>query len=303
MFVLCPHCQFLVALDSASGQPPLRCPRCEEWLRTPVVDSAPADELVSAQAPEPEPAQPATEQMAPVDALAEENERSQPQNDADFAAAVEPIDPGSKPVVAEVSALPESNAQADAPAAADTTPLPEASPTTRKRAPSFVRAPAHETTVATRNRWRLPASILSLVLLLLLQIVLADRAQLSADAHWRPALSTLCSALRCSLPPWREPGAFTLLDRDVRPHPQVSGVLRVTASFRNDARWSQPLPSLLLTLSDVDGRVAGTRLFAPREYLGGTATQTGLASGQSASIVMDVREPAPRVVAFTFDFR
>ena len=33
MFVLCPHCQFLVALDPASGQPPLRCPRCEEALQ------------------------------------------------------------------------------------------------------------------------------------------------------------------------------------------------------------------------------------------------------------------------------
>ena len=255
------------------------------------------------RAPGPEPAQPATEPVAPVDASTEENERSQLQADVDPTATVEPIDTASEPAAADVSAMPESNAQVDPPAAADTTPLPEASPTTRKRAPSFVRAPSHETTVATRNRWRLPASILGLVLLLLSQIVLADRAQLSADAHWRPALSTLCSALRCSLPPWREPGAFTLLDRDVRPHPQVSGVLRVTASFRNDARWSQPWPSLLLTLSDVDGRVAGTRLFAPREYLGGTPTQSRLATGQSASIVMDVREPAPRVVAFTFDFR
>ena len=28
MFVLCPHCQFLVAVDPASGLPPAHCPRC-----------------------------------------------------------------------------------------------------------------------------------------------------------------------------------------------------------------------------------------------------------------------------------
>ena len=38
MFVLCPHCQFLVALDPASGRPPARCPRCGE----PVQPDAPA---------------------------------------------------------------------------------------------------------------------------------------------------------------------------------------------------------------------------------------------------------------------
>ena len=300
MFVLCPHCQFLVALDSASGQPPLRCPRCDKWLQAPAVDAAPADEPSSAQPPGPEPAKPIAGSAA--GASAEETERSQSLDDVDPTVDVASIDPGYEPAAADVSAMPESNAQADSPAA-DATPLPEAPPPIRKRAPSFVRAPAHETSTATRHRWRLPASIAGLVLLLLLQMVLADRAQLSADARWRPALSTVCGALGCDLPPWREPGAFTLLDRDVRPHPLVSGMLRVTASFRNDARWSQPWPSLLLTLSDVDGRVAGTRLFAPREYLDGTPTQSGLATGQSASIVMDVREPAPRVVAFTFDFR
>jgi hypothetical protein len=296
MFVLCPHCQFLVALDSVSGQPPLCCPRCEEWLQTPVADSAPADETVSAQAP-------TTEPMPPVDAITEENERSQPQEDADAAAAVEPIDPGSEPVVAEPAAIPESNAQADRPSLVEVTPLAEKAVAPRKRAPSFVRAPAVETAVATRNRWRLPTAIAGLLLLLLLQMVLADRAQLATDARWRPALSTLCSALRCSLAPWHEPDAFTLLDRDVRPYPGVPGVLRVTASFRNDARWPQPWPALLLTLSDVDGRVAGTRLFVPHEYLGAVNTQNGLASGQSASIAMDIREPAPHVVAFIFDFR
>lgn len=147
------------------------------------------------------------------------------------------------------------------------------------------------------------ASITGLALVLVLQMLLADRAQLAADARWRPALERLCGVLQCSLPAWREPAAFTLLDRDVRPDPRHPGALRVTASFRNDARWPQPWPSLLLTLSDVDGHVAGARVFAPREYLDTTATRNRLVSGQSASIAMEVMEPPSQIVAFTFDFR
>ena len=59
----------------------------------------------------------------------------------------------------------------------------------------------------------------------------------------------------------------------------------------------------VLTLADVDGRTVGSRAFQPSEYLGATPTQSTLGSGQSARIEMDLVEPAPGVVAFTFDFR
>jgi len=147
------------------------------------------------------------------------------------------------------------------------------------------------------------ASVPLLAILLLLQSLLSDRAHLAADARWRPLMIVLCDALSCTLPPWREPAAFTLLDRDVRPDPHRAGVLHVSAGFRNDARWSQPWPALLLTLSDADGRVAGARAFRPAEYLAAPATQNRLASGQSAKVSFDVVEPTRDVVAFTFDFR
>jgi hypothetical protein len=93
-----------------------------------------------------------------------------------------------------------------------------------------------------------------------------------------------------------------MLSRDVHAHPRRPGTLRVSASFRNDARWAQPWPSLLLTLSDLDGRTAGARVFAPEDYVGEDAPAL-LAPGQSANVTLDVLEPAPRIVAFTFDFR
>lgn len=182
-------------------------------------------------------------------------------------------------------------------------PAPSAAAPGSAPAPGFVhRQRARIARTSRTQRWMIGA-IATLSLLLVLQLLLADRANLARDARWRPAMSALCGVLRCTIPTWIEPTAFTLLDRDVRPRPGMPGVLHVTATFRNDARWPQAWPALLLTLSDVDGRAVGARVFTPREYLGAAPAQATLASGQSAMLSMDVVEPAPRIVAFTFDFR
>jgi hypothetical protein len=173
----------------------------------------------------------------------------------------------------------------------------------RTDAPSFARAQA--ASAAQRRGWRWPAAVAALSLLLVLQLLLAQRDTLAADGRWRPTVSALCTLLRCQLPPWREPGAFTMLSRDVRAHPSAPGALLINASFRNDARWPQPWPRVLLTLSNVDGRIVGARAFAAKEYLGAdtAATQHELAPGQTAAMTLAVVEPAPDIVAFSFDFR
>ena len=168
-------------------------------------------------------------------------------------------------------------------------------------APSFHRR--ERAPISMRTNLRAIAAASTLVLLLTLQLLLAQRNELAANPRWRPLVGTLCGVFRCSLPPWREPAAFTMLGRDVRPHPGAPGTLLINASFRNDARWPQPWPSLQLTLSDIDGRMVGARAFAAHEYLGAAPTQKELAPGQSAAVTLAVVEPAPNVVAFTFDFR
>ncbi len=145
-------------------------------------------------------------------------------------------------------------------------------------------------------------AMLVLAVALLLQVILADRARLASDPAWRPLLVNLCGLLGCTLPTWREPAAFTMLSRDVRPLDGFSGALQAQATFRNDARWVQAWPLLLVSLSDADGRVVGARVFRPDEYLA-EAAQAGLAPGQSAQVVLQLREPDASVVAFAFDFR
>lgn len=195
-------------------------------------------------------------------------------------------DPGAKPVHASVYGATPASAKA---------------PRRTRRAPSFVHAATPSATA--RRHWRPLAAIVALTVLLTLQLLLAQRQELAASARWRPVVSGLCGVLQCDVPPWHEPAAFTMLGRNVQPRPGAPGVLVATASFRNDARWPQPWPTLVLGLSNIDGQPVGQRAFSPREYRGDTADAGELSPGQSATVRFEVLEPAPRIVAFTFDFQ
>lgn len=314
MFINCPYCKALVSTDPVTDLPPPHCPHCDSLLRR---DPEAEDDVA---------------EVAPLDlgtlldarAIAEAAAEAEANAAARAAAAIQTPRAESQTVAAtDVASILESvriDAARQARAADDDTTIDDASDApapppemrtspvavasiaaTARRLPSFARN-ADGSARPARERWLIVA-VIALAVLLVLQVLLADRARLAANAQWRPMLATLCSALRCELPPWREPAAFTLLQRDVRQHPTRPGVLRVSATFRNDARWPQPWPRLQLTLSDINGRPAGQRRFEAQEYLGGTPAQTELASGESATVAMDILEPAPQIVAYDFRFR
>ncbi|WP_235568755.1 DUF3426 domain-containing protein [Lysobacter sp. Root983] len=311
MFVACPHCGFLVALilpaaGSGARETPQRCPRCERPLQADAADAAGADADIAPGDAEPEAdavspeAPPAPDDQSPASAPIS----PEPEPADALASATADADGAATEAAATAAAVPSLEEAVAASALPDTRTRPSRTvrtPRAKRDAPSFVRGSA--AAAPTRRDWRAVAAIAVLVLALGLQLVLAQRQELAADARWRPLVGALCGVLRCSLPPWHEPTAYSMLNRNVRPSPGAPGVLRVNASFRNDARWPQRWPTLLLTLSDVDGREVGQRAFAPSDYRRGHAPTDELAPGQSATVQLDVVEPAPRIVAFTFDFR
>jgi len=145
--------------------------------------------------------------------------------------------------------------------------------------------------------------VIALALLLMMQIVLAQRAQWATDARWRPALITLCNVLGCTLPLWHDPDDFVMLQRQVRPEPDRPGVLLAQASFKNQAAWAQAWPSVLFSLSDADGRLIGQRIVLPQDYLPPSeAAQSLIAPGQSAQMAFRLRDPEQTSVAFRFEF-
>ncbi|MGO4552394.1 DUF3426 domain-containing protein [Lysobacter sp. 2RAF19] len=274
----------LAAQAPAVETPAVETPAVETPIEPPRVETPPIEFIPLAQTP--------VEAALAVEALrataAPETAPTPAPEPAPIAA--EPVAPAPEPALPPVVPQPPAFS-------------PPPKPRAALNAPSFTRTRAG-LRGQTPTRWTSFAAIGALSLLLAMQLLLAQRDALAANARWRPAISALCGVLRCTLPAWRDPEAFTMLSRDVRPHPSAAGTLQIDASFRNDARWPQAWPRLVVNLSDIDGRVLGSRAFTAREYLGDVSgTQSTLGPGQTAAISLAVVEPAPGVVAFSFEFR
>lgn len=316
MFFSCPHCRDLVATDRETNLPPVMCPRCGSRLREDVPREKAATISIAATGDAPAKDGPSFAKFlhgtGTASATAEtgahlaqettENETNDAVDDGESLASIVAEEPlavergeiGTTAIATDEIPTDGIAKKAPEPAVRPSTPQYPGPSFTRQRAQPLV--PAR----TAKLQW---AALVALTALLAVQVLVADRGRLAADANWRPVIASLCAAAGCSVPAWHQPGAFAMLSRDVSPIPDIQGGLNVQATFRNDARWPQAWPVLLLSLSDADGRVLGSRAFSPKEYLGATATQPELAPGQSAQIALRLHEPNPDVVAFSFDFR
>lgn len=166
--------------------------------------------------------------------------------------------------------------------------------------PSFARQRVRLPRPAQPRWWLVSGGLLVSMLAL---YPVADRAQLAADPDWRPALTSMCGVLRCSLPAWRELKAFEFIESDSQPHPSVPKARLITASFRNDARFAQAWPLLELRISDLDGRDVALRRFRPQEYLGGVPPNATIQPGQTVNAKLEVVDPGRDAVSYSFDVR
>ena len=317
MFTVCPHCQFLVARDPHSGAVPTACPRCGKPLATADDATSPAPSLATLLHATPANAAPQAPDADVITADAIDNAVAEvPSVEMATPPTAAPVEAPSPPEDAEHEAVPRDDASPHHDAAApDPLPSPDtapartpdaaiATPVAARKAtgPRFLHR-ARTTPVHAHRARALWAVVIALSLLLCLQVVIADRARLAMQAGWRPVVVALCGVFRCEVPTWREPAAFTMLSRDVRPVPGAPGTLQAQATFRNEARWAQGWPVILLTLKDADGRTLGARALQPEDYLPDGETTTAIGPGQSAQMAVRIREPSASVVAFSFDFR
>jgi hypothetical protein len=271
MFKPCPTCGFLVALI-AGREASQRCPRCGSALlgdgEHVEVDDTPARPLRAT--------------AAAHSRFEAEAEAAMDAGPARTSIATVPTAPAHDTVV-ELRPEPPTDAAAAPPA---------------HHGPSFARR--RERSAHSSRRWPGWTAIAVLALLLALQLLLAQRAELARDAGWRPLVLRACALLRCDVPAWHEPQAYAMLARGVRPGARP-GVLHVSATVRNDARWPQAAPVVVLSLSDVDGRVVGATAVDPAHY--GHAGAVAVPPGDSLDIAFDVREPAAHVESFDFQLQ
>ena len=290
MFKPCPNCGFLVALI-AGREASQRCPRCGSALLLDGEVLEPADDTPRRRRrdlPRDEaPASPAVEPRVEADPAPLALDAADTDDAASLAAATPMSQPSAGPSDIDVRR--------------DTEIVePEAQREPRHDGPSFARRRENVSREGGR-RWPWALALLLLALLLALQLVLAQRVELARDARWRPVVLRVCTVLGCEVPAWHEPRAYRMLSHTVRPAPGRGGVLHASTTVRNDAHWPQPPPVVVLSLSDVDGRLLGARALAPAEY--GRRIDALVPPGESIDIAFDVREPVGRVEAYDFQLQ
>ena len=115
-----------------------------------------------------------------------------------------------------------------------------------------------------------------LVLALVLQALFHFRDAIAAN--WpgtKPVLTKACALARCSIHPLSDIDALTIDASDLQRDQAHQGLLILTATLRNRARYAIGFPDLELTLTgtqEASGKVptVARRVLAPADYAGGT---------------------------------
>jgi predicted Zn finger-like uncharacterized protein len=144
-----------------------------------------------------------------------------------------------------------------------------------------------------RPRTALYAALVPVLMLtLVLQSVFHFRDVIAAN--WpgaKPLLSKACAVAGCEIRPLNDVNALTIDGTELLSDPAHQGLLILTATLRNRARYPIDYPYLELSLTGVQestGKVpiVARRVLAPAEYAGGT---TDLASGMPPNREMQVK--------------
>jgi len=136
---------------------------------------------------------------------------------------------------------------------------------------------AWEKTTPARSRTRLYALAIPLLLVLLVaQAAFHYRDAIAAS--WpatKPWLAKVCVVARCAIRPLNDVDALTIDASDLQRDPAHQGLLVLTATLRNRARYAIGYPYLELSLTGAQegsGKIptVARRVLAPADYAGGT---------------------------------
>lgn len=138
---------------------------------------------------------------------------------------------------------------------------------------------------------------------LLLQLAYLQRNRLAEHPQAGPVVVDICKRIPgCELAPKRDLNQLQLVSRNVYSHPNVEAALMINAVIVNAANYSQPFPVLLVSMSDVHGKVVAERYFHPDEYLPGDPGSSDMQPGKAISVNLEVMDPGQNALAFELDF-
>jgi predicted Zn finger-like uncharacterized protein len=172
-------------------------------------------------------------------------------------------------------------------------PPPPEAPLRRTQEVDYENRFAWEKKKSRRSRPALYATLIPVLMLaLVLQSVFHFRDAIAAN--WpgaKPLLTKVCSVAGCAIRPLNDVDALTIDGSELQSDPAHQGLLILTATLRNRARYAIEYPHLALSLTGVQegsGKVptVARRVLAPSDYAGGTID---LAAGMPANREMQVK--------------
>ncbi|MAS40702.1 MAG: hypothetical protein CMK33_03200 [Porticoccaceae bacterium] len=110
-----------------------------------------------------------------------------------------------------------------------------------------------------------------------------------------PLYRALCMLLPCRSAPQQETASIGVTEVILRPLP--ANGLRLDAMLVNRSPAPQPLPSIRIEFTDLEGRAVAARTLAPDQYLAAN-TPRHLQGRQSLHLALELRDPGPEAVSY-----
>lgn len=219
--------------------------------------------------------------------------------DSDGATAAQPRSRARRPrpeVAAAASSAPAERAQHDAPTRLERTWDEPMEP--------YLLDVWAGTEAPSRTHPLWGASAAALLLLLCLQLSWNYRDELQSYVPMlQTGLGQLCGESRC-LP--RRQGSLaglSILDRDIRFHPDYEDTILVNTTIINDSTQAMAYPNLQLRLLNEAAEPVAYREFTPMEYLhGGYRVAAGLQTGEPFHVLLELTGPVTRAASFELGF-
>lgn len=320
MYAECPNCHAIfrvtpAILEQANGN--VRCGECQTVFKAMIESPDPEDvvETVDTGAvsgPETEIIDELTEEeMAELLSTDVEEEVATPEviteTENETEAPPGDTDESQLPETETEELQPELFGQHEAPE--PELPVVEAAPTETEEAPTEAQATLPPEGAGNRssifeNHSFLGITALVLLLLLGAQYLYKNRNELAQYPSMRPLLESLCGAASCDLPPQIALPKVELLNHGIYSHPNENDALMIKATIVNHAKFSQPLPIIELSLSNIRGEKIALRRFGPSEYLPSAEEVEGslMETEKQISISLQVKDPGKDALAFEFEF-
>lgn len=235
------------------------------------------------------------------------DERDEPEEDAPPVAEVIVLETPEAEVALEPAAEPPP---APAPQPAHTAPrilIPDemrqrlaAEAAAREEAASAFE-PADDGPGILGRRWPWVAGTAVLAVLLLLQVIHANRDDLARSPAFGPVVAGAYALFGATALAPTDLAAYELRQWGAASDPSAPNRLVLRASIVNHATYAQPMPLLRLALQDRFGGTLGLRDIGPADYLPGSGASNLLGPGERADALIRIVDPGAEAVGFELD--